>query len=65
MKIKYKVFTIICLIALIPIVIGLIGSIVYSTMEAIPVFYSLCLVIGIPLEFLGLITLLLNLSEDF
>lgn len=65
MKFKYRVFTIICIIALIPIVIGLIGSLVYSTMEAIPAFYSLCLVIGLPLEFLGLVTLLLNLSEDF
>jgi hypothetical protein len=65
MKFKYKVFTIICLIALIPIIIGLIGSILYSNMETLPVFYSLCFLIGIPLEFLGVTTLLINLSEDF
>lgn len=65
MKFKYRIFTIICLIALIPIIIGLIGTIVYSNMETIPVFYSLCFLIGIPLEFLGVTTLLINLSEDF
>lgn len=65
MKFKYRVITIICLIALIPIIIGLIGSIVYSNMKAIPAFYVLCLLIGIPLEFIGLTTLLINLSEDF
>ena len=65
MKIKYKVFTIICLIALIPIIIGLIGSIVYGNMETLPVFYSLCFLIGIPLEFIGVTTLLMNLSADF
>ena len=65
MKIKYIIFTIICLIGLIPIIIGLIGSIEYTNMETIPVFYSLCLLIGIPLEFIGVTTLLINLSEDF
>ena len=65
MKIKYIIFAIICLIAIIPIIIGLIGSIIYSNMETLPAFYVLCLLIGIPLEFLGVTILLTNLSEDF
>ena len=65
MKIKYKVFTIICLIALIPIIIGLIGSILYSNMETIPAFYVLCFLLGVPLEFIGVSSILINLSEDF
>ena len=65
MKFKYKVFTIICLIALIPIIIGLIGTIVYGNLKTLPAFYTLCFLLGLPLEFLGVTTLLLNLSEDF